>query len=119
MRACLLVSSFLAFMVSGSVAAQSIEESYAKLCSDPAKAKSETCQILGKSLMAKLHGQQAPAASGSSATGPDQATEAEWRKRWGVLYDMIGKEMFSVPGFVAGMTPGKKLAGRQLRSNVR
>lgn len=95
MRSTILVL-FAALLVSGNLEAQSLEESYAKLCSDPAKAKSEACQILAKSLVSKLQGQQSPQAEPITNTQPNAATRALWRKRWGLFADYMGKETFNV-----------------------
>ncbi len=96
---------------------QSIEESYANLCSDKAAAKSETCVALRQALIAKLQGQEAgssPARSAlkneplpgsvpspmSPSAAPAAApaepavnpeTLALWHKRWGHYADMAGK----------------------------
>ena len=72
---------FTALLVSGNLGAQSLEESYAKLCSDPAKAKSEACQILAKSLVSKLQGQHPPQAESS--------TNAQ-SSPWGPLARLVG-----------------------------
>ena len=95
MRPILAMSAFAA-LASSSLFAQSLEESYAKLCGDPDKAKSETCQILAKSLVSKLQGQQAPSVESTNTAEPDQAMRALWRKRWGLLADYMGKETFNV-----------------------
>ena len=109
----------LAVLVSEPLVAQSLEQDYAKLCSDPAKARSETCQALATSLIAKLQGRQ----SGATADAPrpdapraEAGTDAAWRKRWGVFADMMGKELVSTPG--AGATEEVKLAMQKLRSKM-
>ena len=78
------VAAFLAaFMASGSLAAQSLEESHAKLCSDPIQAKSETCLTLSKGLESKQL-QQVTVASPQA------------RKRWGIFIDQVGKDWYIV-----------------------
>ena len=78
-----LVVLFAALLMSGNLGARSLEESYAKLCSDPIQAKSETCLILAKGLEAKQ---------------PRQVTAAspQSRKRWGVFVDQVGKDWYMV-----------------------
>src|SRR5690606_13078503 len=89
-------------LASGSLRAQSLEESYAQLCSKPAQAKTEACQILAKSLVAKLQaaevGPAIPAAAEHVQTTTriaspelDPALVAQWRLRWGPFADMVGK----------------------------
>lgn len=94
---------------------QSLEESYAELCTDPAKAKGEACQALAGALIAKLQSHSGSPATGPSRAagkaGPDasaatrdaspSAVDAEqsalWRKRWGLYLDMIGKDWMVAP----------------------
>lgn len=101
MRALLVASLLVASVASGALVAQTLEESYATLCSDPAKAKSEACQVLAQSLMAKLQGQQttpakaqaAPAATTRSNTGP----ELVGAQRWGFFADIVDQELVDHP----------------------
>lgn len=118
MRVPHLASFLIGALLSGNVSAQTLEESYAKLCSDAAKAKSEACQILAKSLVAKLQGQQSAEAQSPTNAKPDAATQALWRKRWGVFLDMIGTELFAVVGAGAGSTPQVRLAALGMRSKM-
>lgn len=96
--------------------AQTLEETYANLCSDKVTAKSESCVALRQALIAKLQGQQAGATAAKTVTKPEplpgaslapptsaagtaapaepaQSAEtiALWRKRWGHYVDMVGK----------------------------
>jgi hypothetical protein len=92
------VLAVLCASASPTLFAQSLEESYAKMCSDAANAKSETCQILARSLVDKIQGQQPLPTSATVDAGSGPATQALWRKRWGYLIDFMGKEMFTVYG---------------------
>lgn len=112
-----VVIALASFLPAGNLAAQSLEETYAKLCSKPVEAKTEACQILSKSLVEKLQAQASGQGSTTSSTGatsgvqaPDAATLALWRKRWGVLLDMAGKETFNVAGPGLGFTLEQKLS---------
>jgi hypothetical protein len=64
-------------LAAATAGAQSLEESYANLCSDASAAKSEMCVVLRKALVAKLQAQdsapaaaRAPVAAHSSAPAP-------------------------------------------------
>lgn len=95
MHLSLAVTFLIAAATSGVVQAQSLQESYAKLCSNPVDAKSEACQILARSSPAKLQGQQTTPPSTTANAQPDQATRALWRKRWGAFLDLIGRDWYA------------------------
>lgn len=97
----LLIASLLAFSLTpGSVAAQSLEESYAQLCSKPADAKTEACQVLAKSLMEKLQAQQASPASAPAAQesgGGNASPDLVGMQRWGFFADLVGQDLIDIP----------------------
>ena len=96
----LLIASLLAFSLTpGSVAAQSLEESYAQLCSKPADAKTEACQVLAKSLMEKLQAQPASPASVPAAQesgSGDAAPDLVGMQRWGFFADLVGQDLIDI-----------------------
>ena len=81
--------------------AQSLEKSYADMCSTSAQKQTETCQVMAKALVAKLQGESvaAPVASGAShgqARLDQTRLLALWRERWGFLVDFVGRPTFAI-----------------------
>jgi hypothetical protein len=83
MRSLLIASLLASSLAPGSLAAQSLQESYARLCSDPIQAKSETCLVLLQGLESRQL-QEVAAASHAS------------RHRWGIFVDQVGKDWYMV-----------------------
>ena len=81
--------------------AQSLEKSYADMCSTPVQKQTEACQVMAKALVAKLQGESAaaPVAPGAS-NGPAQLDRtrllALWHERWGFLVDFVGRPTFAI-----------------------
>jgi hypothetical protein len=99
-------------VLTGEVAAQSLEGSYAALCGNATAATSETCVALRKALSEKRAGL------------PAQPTAVS-RKQWGLWLDMVGKQWFGgfsdLPLFVPNpenyeedrwVVPGEKFESR-------
>ena len=106
----ILVAATMAIVMLGSARAnaQSLEKTYADLCSDPAKAKSESCVALRQALMAKL---QAAATSTSAPTLADTRVappttvppQKTMEQRWGLFLGLVDKKVIDV--FVGGNLP--------------
>lgn len=84
-----LVVLLAALLASGNLGAQSLEESYGKLCFDPSTRDSELCLTLQKTLAARRQDNDQ-----DSVIPLVNASEAQWRARWGVYMDYIGKDWF-------------------------
>jgi hypothetical protein len=145
MRSGLICGLIIGIVGLSNAHAQSIEESYANLCSDKTVAKSETCVALRQALIAKLQGQEAgssptrsalktgalpgsdsssmPSAAAPAATPAEPAVNAEtlalWHKRWGHYADMVGKT-WEQGGAAAGYltTYRWKTPGEELESTT-
>ena len=86
----------------GMALGQTLEDNYARLCSDADQADEATCAALRKALLDKLQAAEAATPHRAAATGvqtsaqatpaeADPALVAEWRLRWGPFADMVGK----------------------------
>lgn len=98
MRALVAVTLALVLLGSGSAHAQSLEKTYADLCSDPAKSKSESCVALAQALVAKLQNQgaastAAPRSNPKFATVDTPAAEPAVHERWGFFADLVDHPM--------------------------
>lgn len=113
----LIAAAAALFMLGGASAnAQSLEQTYAELCSDPAKAKSESCVALAQALVAKLQG-GATSTNSPTPQGPGAATLADKRvapppaaspqltmeQRWGLYLGLVDKKLIDV--LVGGNVP--------------
>jgi hypothetical protein len=98
------IAFLLVVAAPGALAARSLEQDYARLCLDPAKANTGMCRELAAALTAK--GIPLPVAAPvptptpapaptATAASPARTSAAPWRERWGVFADMIGKEIVS------------------------
>lgn len=101
--AAIALAVWAALVSGGSIAAPapSLEEDYAKLCAGRPEPPSETCLALKQALIDKLSGKGLdPATPQASATPQSPAAEsvesqrAEWRRRWGLYAEMVGKSYF-------------------------
>jgi hypothetical protein len=96
----LLVASLLTLpLASAQLAAQTLEESYAQLCSKPEESRTEACQVLAKSLVAKLQGQQGSPASGEAAAvtePPPVGPELVGMERWGFFADLVDQDLIDI-----------------------
>lgn len=105
MRILVAAAAALVLLGSASANAQSLEQTYADLCSDPAKAKSESCVALAQALIAKLQGRATSTSSPTLAdtrvappsTVPPQKT---MEQRWGLFLGLVDKKVIDV--FVGG-----------------
>jgi hypothetical protein len=110
MRNAILVAAVACGLAFAPAKAQSLEKTYANLCSNKEAAKSESCVALRKALLEKLNaagtepgsptGARAKSAAAQAVQPPEAApappSAQELRERWGVFLDVLDKPLFAV-----------------------
>lgn len=109
MRNIILAAAVACVLAFAPAKAQSLEKTYANLCSSKEAAKSESCTALRKALREKLNAADtepgatagdrsnpAAARSPQSEAAPEPPSPEALRERWGLFLDYIGKPMFAL-----------------------
>ena len=107
MKQTIAVTALLWIATSAGLHAQSLEKSYAEICSTAAKKKTEACKVMGRALVAKLQrdvasdeGDGSNPTSGTSEPHSHQPAPSKMAQpaidakfaRWGIRGKMVGKQ---------------------------